>query len=222
MTARPWEVVHHRESVAAFHGRPIPDPVTRSVWVCDPTSPAVVLGSAQRDSVIDQGAAARAGVEVVRRHSGGGAVLVVPGELLWLDLMVPVSDPLWRADVGTAFEWVGELWAAALADVGVASTVHCGRLQRSPWSDLVCFAGLGPGEVLVDGRKAVGISQRRTRAGARFQCAALARWEPTALVELLALDPAARPGAVDDLAHAAGGVGVALDDLLVSVLRHLP
>ena len=39
------------------------------------------------------------------------------------------------------------------------------------WCPLVCFAGVGPGEVLAGGRKLVGISQRRTRAGARFQCA---------------------------------------------------
>ena len=46
------------------------------MWVADPTGPALVLGSAQPESDV------RAGVdiEVVRRRSGGGAVLVVPGE----------------------------------------------------------------------------------------------------------------------------------------------
>lgn len=34
----------------------------------------------------------------------------------------------------------------------------------------MCFAGVGAGEVLLDGRKVVGISQRRARDGARFQC----------------------------------------------------
>ena len=42
-------------------------------------------------------------------------------------------------------------------------------MVTTPWSDLVCFAGLGPGEVLLDGRKLVGLSQRRTRNGVRIQ-----------------------------------------------------
>ncbi|HEX6785774.1 MAG TPA: hypothetical protein VF076_01140, partial [Acidimicrobiales bacterium] len=57
---------------------------------------------------------------------------------------------------------------------------------RTPWSPLVCFSGLGPGEVHAGGRKVVGISQRRTRGWARFQCAAYLRWDPDALVALLA------------------------------------
>jgi hypothetical protein len=36
-------------------------------------------------------------------------------------------------------------------------------------SDLICFAGLGPGEVTWKGRKLVGISQRRVKQGGRFQ-----------------------------------------------------
>jgi lipoate---protein ligase len=39
----------------------------------------------------------------------------------------------------------------------------------TPWSELVCFAGIGPGEVMLDGRKLVGLSQRRTRDGVRIQ-----------------------------------------------------
>ena len=39
----------------------------------------------------------------------------------------------------------------------------------SDWSALVCFAGLGPGEVTLDGQKLVGLSQRRTRDGVRIQ-----------------------------------------------------
>ena len=80
----------------------------------------------------------------------------------------------------------------------------------------VCFAGLGPGEVTVDGRKVVGISQRRTRAWARFQCAALGRWDPAALAELLVGVPA------DEIADAATDAGVPLDDLLAASSAHLP
>jgi lipoate-protein ligase A len=69
---------------------------------------------------------------------------------------------------------------------------------------VVCFAGLGPGEVSVNGRKVVGISQRRSRQGARFQCAALLEWRPQEMVDLFGLKPADRASA--DLGERAVGL----------------
>jgi lipoate---protein ligase len=219
----PCAVVRHREDAATFHARPLPDPVRREVWVCESVGTSLVLGSAQRYEVVDRAACLGAGVAVARRRSGGGAVLVAPGSLLWVDVLLPADDPLWEPDVGRAFLWLGETWAAALADLGHATTVHRGALVRSRWSDLACFAGLGPGE-LTDpaGRKVVGISQRRTRGGARFQCAALGSWHPEALVPLLALTPEDRDAAAAELASAAAGVGDDLDAVLGAFLHRLP
>lgn len=216
-----WEVMHRREAAGAFHARDIPDPATRAVWVCEPTAPALVLGSSQRDDVVDHAACARAGVEVVRRRSGGGAVLVVPGDILWVDVIVSAADELWSDDVGTAFLWLGDAWQAALAELGMTATVHRGSLVRTAWSDRVCFAGLGPGELtLAEGAKVVGMSQRRIRSAARFQCAALARWDPAALLDLLAVeDPETASG---ELADVAAGTGVDLDALLAALMHHLP
>lgn len=218
-----WRVVHHRESAAAFHGRPLPVPFVREIWVCHATAPALVLGSAQRAEVADRAACEAAGVEVVRRRSGGGAVLVEPGALLWVDVLLPAGDPLWQTDVGRAFEWLGEAWSAAYRELGRPVSVHRGALRRTAWSDLVCFAGLGPGE-LTDGAgaKVLGVSQRRTREGARFQCAALDRWDPAAVVSLLALEPELRREAVEALAPVAAGGGVSTDALLTALLDHLP
>ncbi|MGH9273067.1 MAG: lipoate--protein ligase family protein [Acidimicrobiales bacterium] len=216
-----WEVVRRPEHAREFHARPIPEPAERAVWVCEPTGPALVLGSAQREDIVDHQACARAGIDVVRRRSGGGAVLVVPGELLWVDVIVPADDPRWTADVGEAFHWLGEAWQVAFAELGVTTTVHRGGLVRSRWSDLVCFAGLGAGEVLNEaGAKVVGMSQRRTRAAARFQCAALGRWDPDALLELLVVE--GRDAAAAELQDAASGAGVDVDTLLNAFLRRLP
>ena len=79
-------------------------------------------------------------------------------------------------------------------------------LAADSWSSLVCFAGLGPGEVMVAGRKAVGLSQRRSREGARFQSALLHRWEPHRLLALLALSGGERATAGADLAGTAGEI----------------
>ncbi|MGH9086413.1 MAG: lipoyl protein ligase domain-containing protein [Acidimicrobiales bacterium] len=218
-----WPVVRWHGDAATFHARPLPTPTSREVWVCDPVGRALVLGSAQGDDVVDAAACAGAGVDVVRRRSGGGAVFVAPGELLWVDLLLPARDPLWSDDVGHAFLWVGDAWSGALRDLDLVTTVHRGGLEHSRWSSLVCFAGLGPGE-LTDpaGRKVVGLSQRRTRDGARFQCAALQRWDPRVLVDLLALDAAERDEAAADLATVATGLDVDGDALLDALIRRLP
>jgi lipoate-protein ligase A len=200
----------------------VPEPTQRAIWVCDPSGPALVIGSAQPLEQVDRRACAEVGIPVVRRRSGGGAVLLVPGEILWVDLLIPPDDPLWQDDVGLASHWVGDAWASALGALGIDAQVHRGGLVRSPWSRQVCFAGLGPGEVSLAGRKVVGIAQRRTRRWARFQCVALGRWHPTELLRLLALEPAERKQAEVDLAAVAIGVEVELDALLAALLRHLP
>ena len=197
----------------------------RTIRVVEADRAALVLGSSQPDSQVDAQAAAAAGVEVVRRRSGGGAVLVGPGEVLWVDVLIPVGDPLWTSDVSRGGWWLGEAWAGALAAVtGGEPQAWQGPMLSTRWSPMICFAGLGPGEVTVNGRKVVGVSQRRTRRGVLFQTAALLRWRPAALLDLFALAPGLRPEAEADLGEAAAGVGVGLaadlrDALVTEVQR---
>jgi lipoate-protein ligase A len=192
------------------HGQPLPDPITRTVRVVDADGPALVLGSTQPD-------VASRGIPVVRRRSGGGAVLVRPGELLWVDVLLPAGDPLWDDDVGRSFRWLGEVWVDALATLDVESEWHDGPMIRTQWCRQVCFAGIGPGEVTVAGRKVVGLAQRRTRAGALFQCAALLRWDPTEIVDLLGLD-ANVPVQLEPVAAALPMEGAALENAVLTLL----
>lgn len=181
-----WHVGVRRAAAASLHGL-VPDGGSRVAEWYEVERPALVLGSAQRDEVVDHAAAAGAGVDVVRRRSGGGVVLLMPGESLWLDVVVPRGDPRWHDDVAAAMWWLGDVWCEALHAVGATSaTVHRGALEHTPWSRLVCFDGLGSGEVLVDGRKAVGISQRRTRDWVRLQSSIHLAWQGELLVSLLA------------------------------------
>lgn len=225
MTDAPgWHVEHHRASAADLHAMTVPADGRRRVWVLEPTGPAVVLGSTQRDDAVDRRAAASAGVDVVRRRSGGGAVWVAPGDPVWVDVVVPRGDPLWDDDVGRAFLPLGRAWQAALAALGVAGRVHDGPLVSGPWSDLVCFAGRGPGEVFAGagpvqewGGKLVGMSQRRTRAGARFQCALPRSWTAEPLRSLLRPEPPV--GALDGCGAGVGAL--AADDLVAALLTAL-
>jgi lipoate-protein ligase A len=157
------------------------------------------------------------GVRVVRRRSGGGAVLVGPGEVLWVDVLLPAGDPLWEDDVGRSFHWLGQAWVDALATVGVEARWHDGPMVCTPWCRQVCFAGIGRGEVTVDGRKVVGLAQRRTRAGALFQCAALLKWNPAEMARLLDLDA----GVAAELERVAAPLPVAPRDLEEALLQNL-
>lgn len=183
-------------------------PASRSVRILEATDRCVVLGSAQPDDVLDLGRMAAAGVGAARRRSGGAAVMVGPGENMWVDVVVPGADPLWVADVGRAGWWLGDLWARSLRASGChAVQAWRGPMVRGQWAERVCFAGLGPGEVTVEGRKVLGLSQRRTRAGVLFQCALLIRWAPAELLDVLALDDAERVRGERELSGAASGVG---------------
>jgi hypothetical protein len=176
-------------------GAEVPDPARRLVRVVESGSTAFVLGSTQSHP----GTAGT--LSIVRRRSGGGGVLVVPGGLLWVDIVVPHDDPWWDDDVGRATHPIGRAWAAALRAHGFDAEIHRGPLVSSRWSRSLCFAGLGPGEVRVDGHKVLGLAQRRTRAGACFQCAV----------------PLTPPGRVS--AEAAGLTGSAADEATLLLRR---
>ena len=218
-----WSFSQVRGSAAALHGSdPVAEGGGRRLAVLEVDRPALVLGSTQADAVVDRPAAAAAGVELVRRRSGGGAVLLVPGDSLWVDVVLPRSDPLWDDDVSRAGRWLGRAWAATLGDLGLAATVHEAGLVCTRWCPLVCFAGLGPGEVVVGDRKAVGVASRRGRAGARFQCGLARTWDPAPLLDLLALDPADRAAARSELAEVALGVDAPAAEVVRALRDHLP
>lgn len=181
-----YRLVRRRSTAAEFHAMPLPDLVKPEIWLHEITTPALVLGSTQRDDVVDLAACERGGIDVVRRRSGGGAVLLVPGEVVWVDVVLPAGSAGWADDVHRPMIWLGEHLAAAFAAVGVGGTaVHDGAMISTATSRLVCFDGLGPGELTLDGAKLVGISQRRTRVAARLQACWYTHYDAEVLPLLL-------------------------------------
>jgi hypothetical protein len=75
--------------------------------------------------------------------------------------------------------------------------VHEGPLEGNVLHRVVCFAGRGPGEVFVDGRKAVGVAQWRVREGT-FLTTVLHTGPTDTVVALLADPP---PGLREALNH---------------------
>ncbi len=155
----------------------------------------LVLGSSQPDEIF------RDDVEdnfVVRRRRGGGGVVLLQPDDVWIDFWIPRGDPRWQNDVNAMAIAVGSWWRDVLsATIGRRCAIMT-SLDRSNEDLLVaCFAVLGPGELTLDQRKVVGITQWRVREGA-FVSTLL----PARSTEVLVLALRAAPAhLVDALAH---------------------
>ena len=220
---------HTVGSAESLHHRPIPDPVSPTIWWHDVARAGARarLEPARFDHRPRR--VFRAGIEVVRRRSGGGAVLLVPGEVIWLDVVVPRQDGGGDGgrDAGlddvrgsmcrTGSHMLDALVAAAPHLAGRLA-VHRGPLESTAWSSTICFDGLGPGEVTLDGEKLVGLSQRLTREAARFQACWHTVYDPGALLELL--PAASRPAreALRPVATLDAAASAAVPELLRAAL----
>ena len=219
-----WTIEHRRGPVSDLLA--LDDPpmdTSRLARMYTIEGPGLVLGSTQKAAAADERRAATAGVEVLRRRSGGAAVLLWPGRQVWADFFVAATDPLWHDDVTLAADWVGRLWASVVASFTTAAcSVHTGRLVADRWGRLVCFAGMGPGEVSVSGRKVVGVSQRRSRHRVRIQTAArLPAADGLDELDLLHLNSAERAEGHRILASRSTSIAATEVELTESLLQEL-
>ncbi|MCW8885651.1 MAG: hypothetical protein OQK12_10430 [Motiliproteus sp.] len=140
-------------------------------------NPAVIMGRSQRpdDSQIQR--AQQEGLPIVRRGSGGGAVLAGPW-MLSVTAFIPTDHPVGQLDIIKIFGWLEQIWIKALEQSGVSCKgVDKNLIDRSKdiakrhdveWA---CYASLSHGEVVsIDGRKLVGLAQIRKRQGVALVC----------------------------------------------------
>ena len=174
-------------SCEEFHHRPFPGGNEPVISLFTPARPAIILGSTQERSLVNEEICSANNIEIVKRRSGGGIVFLAEDSTIWIDVEIPREHSLWVNDVGDSSLWLGEVFRKELSELcDVNLELHRSGLIKTVWSPLICFAGRGPGEVFTeDGRKVVGMSQRRTRDWARFQCAVSLQWKPELLLKLL-------------------------------------
>lgn len=178
-------------------------------------APALVLGSSQRLTEVDMAASAKQSISIHRRRSGGGAVLG-DANMVMLDLALPVGHPLYREDVTESYRWIGDVWTAALHDLGLNSWPISVAEARSdtamldPLVKRVCFGGRSPYEPMVDQRKIVGLAQIRRRGGALYQIGVHLVWSPQRNADLIAASEAER----EHLAQLLGQRVAGLSDVL--------
>jgi len=129
--------------------------------------PTVSLGYAQPlDESVDRRRCAALGIGVVRRPTGGSAILHEPpdGEVTY-SVVAREGDFPGAEDVLETYRIVGEGLAAGLRRLGVdAQLAPLARNRRAETaSDAFCFRRAGAYELAVGGRKLVGSAQRRQR-----------------------------------------------------------
>jgi lipoate---protein ligase len=194
-------------------------------------APALVLGRAAGRAPADEEACRQAGVELLRRASGGGPVLWDAG-LLALDVALPRGHRLVLDDVVATYAFLGDAIARGLSALGAPARVVSVSEARAAGPEAAalaaraCFGGLSPFEVIVAERKVVGLAQVRRSAGALLQAGIALRLDAGRLAGLLDLPTGERALLAAALAARAGRLeaalpGVAADAVIAAVERAL-
>ncbi len=127
--------------------------------------PAVSLGYAQPlGQGVDTLQARRHHVDVVRRPTGGRAVLHV--DEITYAIAAPVDHGVLSGDISSSYRRIADGIRSGLARLGVEATLERAGAATVPKAKGPCFSARARHELLVRGRKLVGSAQRR--AGGRL------------------------------------------------------
>jgi len=183
-------------------------PPTVRVYTWEP--PALSLGYFQPLAEVNLAACRVAGVDVVRRPTGGRAIL--HEQELTYSLVAPESSPSVAGGVLESYARISQALIAGLARLGIDARFAppAGRLAESP--SAACFEVPSSYEVLVAGRKLIGSAQRR-QPGVVLQHGAIPlQFNPDRLVGLLNLpSPAAATALTRRLAERTIDLATALN-----------
>jgi len=139
--------------------------------------PAIILGAAQRPNEQQLARAVSQGVELVRRKSGGGAVMA-GAEMLSVSVFLPRHHPISTGSTVKAYHWIGELWQKVFTSYRLctrlpnAEDIAQSKQQAERHSiDWACYGAVAHGELLdQQGRKLLGVAQIRSRHGCVLTC----------------------------------------------------
>ncbi len=190
-TSQSLPAEHPREALArdeALLDAVVPNSTPLVRWWVG-ASPAVVIGLGLRHRVheiVDIDRCRAAGVEILERRAGGGALLVNAHMLCGAICLPRSSIP---DDVTESYRWLGDILQAKLRALGVENArridlaeARADVAQLKALDDRVnrlllstCYGALSPHEIAIGNAKLVGIAQIRRRHAALFQFGILLR-----------------------------------------------
>jgi lipoate-protein ligase A len=184
--------------------------------------PAVSLGRHQPLAEIDLEAAAAHGYEVVRRSTGGRAILHT--DELTYAVAAPSDEPRVRGGVMDAYLRLSNALLAGLCQLGLQADKTAGNVRVGPEVSAACFEVPSAYEITADGRKLIGSAQSR-RARYVLQHGSLPLGgDITRLIDVLALPPEQKEELRYQLALRAGTLAQALhlsEDAPVVQFQHV-
>ncbi|MDH4225026.1 MAG: hypothetical protein OEW12_05225, partial [Deltaproteobacteria bacterium] len=109
---------------------------------------------------IDLEGCRRLGIPLVRRITGGRAVL--HGEDWTYSVTAPIADPLFGDTIHQTYRSIAQVFVRLFEGLGFATELkaHTPR-QRVRLASPICFATPSAFELMIDGKKLVGSAQRR-------------------------------------------------------------
>lgn len=121
--------------------------------------PAISLGYHQDISAIDEQAARRAGIDIVRRPTGGRAILH------WNEVTYSVVTRIEPASAPTWYRHIGEAIVNGLRTLGIVAELERASPNLSEHyatiGGVVCFSSTARNEIKAEGKKLVGSAQRQ-------------------------------------------------------------
>lgn len=149
--------------------------------------PAVSLGRHQRADEIDLDAAMELGYEVVRRPTGGRAILHT--DELTYSVAAATEEPRVSGSLMDAYLRLSNALLAGLQHVGLTADKAAGNVRTGPDVSAACFEVPSAYEITAMGRKLIGSAQSR-RAGYVLQHGSLPLFGDLGrLVDVLTLKP---------------------------------
>jgi lipoate-protein ligase A len=150
--------------------------------------PAVSLGRHQAVAEVDAEAIAERGYEIVRRPTGGRAILHT--DEFTYSVAAPYAEPRLMGGVMDAYLNISNALLAGLHLLGVAADKAPASVRVGPDVSAACFEVPSAYEITAAGRKLMGSAQSR-RAGYVLQHGSLPLYgDITRLIDVLILDPA--------------------------------
>lgn len=123
--------------------------------------PCLSLGRAQPLADVDLEALRAAGFDIVRRPTGGKAIL--HADELTYSVIAPEGEPRVAGGVIESYRRLSEGLVCALKQLGVPHVEVGQRAERRPLNSPVCFEEPSDYEVTASGRKLVGSAQMRAQ-----------------------------------------------------------
>jgi len=140
-------------------------PPSLRFFAWDPAT--ISLGYGQRlDGRVDVDAAAAMGIGLVRRSTGGSAILHEGPDLeVTYSVTAAAGDFPGADDLLETYQWIGQALASGLRALGAPVAMVPVRPSDPRSMPAFCFARTGSYELEVDGLKVVGSAQRRQGTG---------------------------------------------------------